>query len=67
MDHEIEDEEEVSGEMNEDGNHVCESLIEQWFQASIRLDQFCFCFYFVKSHFQQLILYILLYSRFQSA
>ena len=27
--------------------HANESCIKQWFQVSIRLDQFCFCFYFV--------------------
>ena len=46
-----EDKEDLLGELNQDENHADESLIEQWFQASIKLDQFCFCFYFAKSHF----------------
>ena len=62
-----EDKEKVSGELNQDKNHVHESLIERWFQASMRLAHFYFCFYFVKLHFlRHLIVYILLYSRFQS-
>ena len=37
-----ENEEEILGD-----HHANESCIKQWFQVSIRLDQFCFCFYFV--------------------
>ena len=36
--------EDVSGELYQDENHACKILIEQWFQASIRLDQFFFLF-----------------------
>ena len=42
-----EDEEEISGD-----HHANESCIEHRFQVSIRLDQFCFCFYFVNLHLQ---------------
>ena len=42
-----EDEEGISGD-----HHANKNCIEQWFQVSIRLDQFCFCFYFVYSHLQ---------------
>ena len=36
-----EDEERISSD-----HHANESYVKQWFQVSIRLDQFCFCFYF---------------------
>ena len=42
-----EDEEGIS-----DDHYANESCIKQCFQVSIRLDQFCFCFYFVKLHLQ---------------
>ena len=42
-----EDEEDILSD-----HHANESCIEQWFQVSIRLDQFCFCFYFVNLHLQ---------------
>ena len=45
-----EDEEGISGD-----HHANEIYIEQWFQVSIRLDQFCFCFYFVRLYLQYLI------------
>ena len=48
-----EDGEGILGDQNQEVNHAYGSFIEQWFQATIRLDQFCFCFYFVKLHFQQ--------------
>ena len=48
-----EDEEGISGDQNQEVNHAYGSFIEQWFQATIRVDQFGFCFYFVKLHFQQ--------------
>ena len=54
-----EDEEGISGD-----HHANESCIEQCFQVSIKLDQFCFCFYFVNLHLQCLILYTLEYIRF---
>ena len=62
---EIEDsKEEISGDQNQELNHAYESFIEQWFQTTIMLDPFCFFFYFVKSHFQQLFFHIFVYSRF---
>ena len=61
-----EDEEDIPGDLNQNVNQDYESFIEQWFQASTRLDQ-CFCFYFVKSHIQQLILHILVYFHFSFA
>ena len=45
-------------------HHVNKSCIKQWFQVSIKLDRFCFCFYFINLHFQHLIFHIILYSRF---
>ena len=54
-----EDEEGISGD-----HHTNESCIEQWFQVSIRLDQFCFCFYFVNLHLQYLDSHIYQYIRF---
>ena len=48
-----EDEEGISGD-----HHENESCINQWFPVSIRLDQFCFCFYFVNLHLQSLISHI---------
>ena len=47
-----EDEEGISGD-----HHANESYIEQRFQVSIRLDQFCFCFYF-DLHLQSLVSHI---------
>ena len=62
---EIEREEEgISGNQHHEEYQANESCIEQWFQVSIRLDQFCFCFYFINSHFQHLIFHIIVYSRF---
>ena len=57
-------EEGISGDQNHEEYQANESCIEQWFQVSIRLDQFCFCFYFINSHFQHLIFHIIVYSRF---
>ena len=54
-----EDDEGISGD-----HHANESCIEKCFQVSTRLDQFCFCFYFINLHFQHLIFHIILYSRF---
>ena len=56
---EVEEDEEGIGD-----HHANESCIKQWFQVSITLDRFCFCFYFINSHFQYLIFHIILYSRF---
>ena len=53
-----EDEEGISGD-----HHANEIYIEQWFQVSIRLDQFCFCFYF-DLHLQSLVSYTFEYIRF---
>ena len=50
-----EDEEEILGDYQ-----AIESCIKQWFQVSTRLDRFCFCFYFINSYFQHVII-ILLY------
>ena len=54
-----EGEEGISGD-----HHANESCIKQWFQVSIRLDQFCFCFYFVNLYLQYLISHIFEYIRF---
>ena len=54
-----EDEEGILGDQ-----HANESCIEQWFQVSTRLDQRSFHFYFINSYFQDLIFYIIVYSRF---
>ena len=53
-----EDEEGIS-----DDHYANESCIKQCFQVSIRLDQFCFCFYF-DLHLQSLISHTLKYIRF---
>ena len=45
-----EDEEGIYGD-----HHANESYIEQWFQVSIRLDNFLFYFYFVNLYLQYLI------------
>jgi hypothetical protein len=60
-----EDKEELQHDLKE-GNHAYESLIEQWFQVSIRLDQ-SFCFYLVNSQLQQLNFLIFVCSRFHFA
>ena len=53
-----EDEEGISGD------HLAnESCIKQWLQVSIRLDQFCFCFYFVNLYLQYLISHIFEYIK----
>ena len=62
-----EDEEGVSSELNPKEHHVYESFIEQWFQVSTQLDDFRFCFYLVKSHFQKLIFRIFVYPSFHFA
>ena len=51
-----EDEEGISGD-----HHANESYIKHRFQVSVRLDQFCFCFYFVNLY---LISHIFEYIRF---
>ena len=58
---ELEIEEDEEGILGDQENESC---IEQWFQVSIKLDRFCFHFYFINSHFQHLIFYIIVYSRF---
>ena len=45
-------------------HHANERCIEHRFQVSAKLDRFCFQSYFSNSHFQYLILHIILYSRF---
>lgn len=56
FEHEIEeDKEKLQHDLNQSGNHAYECLIKRWFrwfQASTKLDQFRFCFYFIKSHSQ---------------
>ena len=42
-------------------NYAYEIPIEQWFQASTRLEQFSFSFFLVNSESQQLILHIYVY------
>ena len=61
-----EDEEELQHDLREE-KHTYESLIEQWFQASTRLDTFSFSFYFLNSQFQQLILHAHIYSQLSIA
>ena len=62
---EIEREEEgISDDQHHEEYQANESCIKQWFQVSIRLDQLCFRFYFINSHFQHLIFHIIVYSRF---
>jgi hypothetical protein len=51
-----EDNEELQHDLSEE-QHAYESLIEQWFQVSTRLDKFHFCFYSVKSQSQQFNLF----------
>jgi hypothetical protein len=45
-----EDNEELQHDLSE-GNYAYESYIEQWFQATTRLDSFNFSFYFVNLEF----------------
>jgi hypothetical protein len=45
-------------------NYAYESLIEQWFQVSTRLDKFRFCFYSVKSQSQQFNSFIFVHFNF---
>ena len=61
-----EDEEGISGEFdqNEEVDHAYESCIEHWFQVSTRIDQFCFCFYFINLHFEQLNSHIIVHPGF---
>ena len=54
-----EDEEGISGD-----HHGNESCIEHRFQVSVRLDQFCFCFYFVNLHLQFIISHTFEYIMF---
>ena len=50
FEHKIEeDKEKLQHDLNQSRNHAYESLIEKWFQADTRLDQFWFCSYFIKS------------------
>ena len=57
-------------EIEEDGegisgdHHANESCIKHRFQVSVRLDQFCFCFYFVNLHLQFLVPHTFEYIRF---
>ena len=62
---EIEEEEEgISGDQNWEEYHTNERCTRQCFHVSTRVDHFCFCFYFVQLHFQQLNFYILVHPRF---
>ena len=54
-----EDEEGISGD-----HHANKSYIEHNFQVSVRLDQFCFCFYFVNLHLQFLVSHISIHLKF---
>ena len=49
-----EDEEGISSDQNEEVDHAYESRIEHWFQVSTKVNEFCFCFYFIESHLQEL-------------
>ena len=47
-----EDEEGISSDLNHNVNQAYGNFIERhWFQANTKLDQFCFCFYLINSHF----------------
>ena len=59
-----EDEDGISGAQNKEEHHAYGSCIKQWFQVSTRLDQFCFCFYFVTLHLEHLISHIFVFVRF---
>ena len=48
-----ENEEGVSGELNEEEYHAYKSCIEHWFQVGTHLDKFCFYFYLVSLPLQQ--------------
>ena len=62
-----EDEEGISSDQNEEVDHAYESRIEHWFQVSTKVDEFCFCFHFIKSCFQQLNSHIFIHVRFHFA
>ena len=46
------------------GDHHDESCIEQCFQVSTSLNQFCFCFYFINLHFSHLVSHISIHLKF---
>jgi hypothetical protein len=50
-----------------EGNCAYKILIEQWFQATTRLDPFSFSFYFVNLQFQPLISHFYVYFRLSFA
>jgi len=51
-------------DQNEEVDHAYEICIEHWFQVSTRIDQFCFFFYFINLHFEQLNSHIFVHSIF---
>ena len=55
-----EDHEELKHDLRSE-NYAYESPIEQWFQAIMRLEQFSFSFYLVRSQPQQLNSFIFVY------
>jgi hypothetical protein len=59
-----EDQQENASKMNQNGNHTYKSLIERWFQVSIRTIQ-CFLLYFSISHLPQLISNTSIHFNFQ--
>ena len=61
------DEEGISGDQNHEEYHANKTCIEQYFHVSSRLDQFSFCFDFVKSRLQQLISHIFVHVRIHFA
>ena len=66
--HEIEEDEEgISGDQNYKEHHTNKSCIKHGLQVSTRLDQFHFCFFFVKSHFQYLNFHAFINFRFHFA
>ena len=55
-----EDYEELQHDLRSE-NYAYKSPIERWFQARMRLEQFSFCFYLVRSQAQQLNSFIFVY------
>jgi len=56
-----EDNEELRHDLRSENAY--ESIIERWFQAGTRLDQFSFSFYFVNLQFRHLISHVYVYFR----
>ena len=61
------EEEGISGDQNHEEYPANKRCIKQWLQVSIRLDRFCFHFYFINSHFQHLFFHIIVYYRLHFA